>query len=238
MIRLSWSKINDYLICPMRLMHQEDGEPKSMSWTMAISEAFHKALAAWGKNEDWKQVYRDRVAEYTQRTAHVSNWNGKFTDPSDMLIQHAYAKELLDSYTSTAPKPDAVEVPLSKEIEEGLILTGRVDDMLGGVLVDWKMTTPRNAKYLSPLQAIIYAILNGGPSEFRWHVMYKTRSPYWEEIRVIETTEQDRLDRVIETVVKPVAKALKYEVFPANPTHRLCSQRYCGYWDICGGKLK
>lgn len=238
MIRLSWSRINDYLICAMKVMHQENGEQKSISWKLAIGDAFHEGLAAWGNDEDWKQVYRDRVKEYTQRTAYVSNWDGKFTDPSDMLIENAYAKELLDKYTSTAPKPDAVEVQLTTEIEEGLILTGRVDAMFGGMLVDWKMTTPRNAKYLGPLQPIIYAILNRGTCEFRWHVMYKARSPYWEEIRVTETTEQDRLDRVIETIIKPVAKGLQYEVFPANPTHTLCNERYCGYWDICKGKLK
>lgn len=240
MISISWSLIDSYFKCPLRVQYQLEHRQRGISWAMAYANAGHKALAAWAHNEDWLDAYEQACSEYGRRTARVSDWNGEFTDPdpTGAIVQKAQIKDLLKKYINgMIGKPDGklVELPLSKDLGNGVILSGRVDALWDGVIVDWKFIS--SPKYLSPIQAIIYAVLNGGPSEFRYDAMVKARNPYWESIPIPETKKQENLDRAIEHVIKPVARVIESGVFYARPDEFLCKKQYCGYWKECEGRF-
>lgn len=236
MITVSWSVINSYDICPMKIEHEMNGVEHSISWPLAWGSIGHSGLAAWAQGKDWREVIEAEYRLYTSRKASQKDWNGEFSDNTG-VIERAMVIDLLTKYTNDmdrVPNPKMVEQNLTRDLGDGVWLTGKVD-WLEMPIVDWKFT--RNISYLSPIQALCYAILSGGPCEFEYHALVKARNPYWDIVPVKETEKQENLDRVVEFKIKPVAKAIEAKVFPANPSHRLCSSQYCGYWNMCPGRF-
>ena len=240
MITVSWTLINNWLICPFKVKHDLDNVQCPISWPMAYASAGHKALAAWAKDEDHMAVFERECLLYERRTARQKNWNGEFLNPGGGMIDKMQIKHLLKEYTSTVeekPHRDSVELSLTRDLGDDVILTGRIDAIWPtGAIVDWKFT--RNPTYLSPLQPLIYAILNGGPSEFEYHAMVKTRSPYFEPIPVPETEKQENLDRVTENLIKPIAFNIQAAIddpklWQARPQEFLCKPEYCSYFASC-----
>jgi hypothetical protein len=244
MLTISWSTIDQYHKCPFRVKYELEGIPHSLSWAMAYASCGHTALKAWANDEDWMAVFLDECSKYEHRTAYAKNWNQKFTDNDAAVVQKMQIKSLLKQYTSTVPEkpdPQMVELQLSKDLGDDILLTGRIDaGWPSGAIIDWKFT--KNPRYLSPIQAIIYSILNGGPSEFEYHAMVKDRSPYWDAIPVPETQSQENLDRVIKYMIKPIAKRIQLciedpSLWEAHPHEFLCQERYCGYWEHCQARF-
>lgn len=238
MITISWSTIDSWHKCPLRVRYEIEGKPHSTSWAMSYADCGHYALKMWSKGEDYLEAFARRCAEYEHRTVAIKNWDGTFTDTETGIIQKAQIKDLLQKYIAsnpTKPDPSMVEMFLTRDLGDGILLTGRVD-VLGTPIVDYKFTS--SPKYLSPIQAIIYAILNGGPSEFEYHGMIKARNPYCDVMPIPETQKQENLDRVTEYVIKPIAKKIQLaienpELWEAHPHEFLCQSRYCGYWNVC-----
>jgi hypothetical protein len=237
---LSWSTINQYLICPLRLKYEFEHRSHSTSWTMSYGDAGHYALAAWANGRNWQEAFQERCAEYEKRTIPISDWDGTFSDMETGAIQKAQIKDLLNKYISAQeemgnrPDPRAVEFCLNRDLGNGIILTGRID-WFGSPVVDWKFTT--SPKYLSPIQPLIYALLNGSPCEFEYHAMVKDRNPWWEVFSVPETNNQQNLDRVMDHIIKPIANCINNNIYMARPDSSLCKKRYCGYWENCEGRL-
>lgn len=237
MITVSWSVLNQYMICPLRVEKDELGEPHSISWAMAGGTVVHDTLWAWARGWGWRDVFALEWQKYENRTASQKNWNGEFTDASGVL-EKAQALDLLKKYIGSQkdkPDPKLVELSLSKDLGDDIWLTGRIDALWHGKIIDWKLTS--SPGYLSPIQAIIYAILNGGPSEFEYHALVKARNPYLDIIPIPETEKQENLDRIIDYHIKPIARMIQSGTFYNNPTSNLCSERYCGYWKGCKARL-
>lgn len=244
MLTISWSIIDSYLKCPLRVRYELEGRQHSHSWAMAFAQCGHDALKAWTNNEDYLDVFVKKCAEYEHRTADIKDWDGTFTDTETGITQKAQIKDLLQKYTATMPKPDPslVELYLTRELGDDILLTGRIDALLEGRIIDWKFTG--SPKYLSPIQAIIYAILNGGPAEFDYHALIKARNPYCDVIPVEQTRNIDNLNIVIQYIVKPIAKQIESAIadptlWQARPQDYLCQERrMCGYWKDCEGRWR
>lgn len=242
MISISWSTIDSWHKCPLRVRYEIKNKPHSTSWAMSYAECGHYALKAWANDADYMDAYQQRCSEYEHRTITIKNWDGTFTDTETGVIQKAQIKDLLQKYIAAMtikPDPSMVELSLTRDLGDDIILTGRVD-WLGSPIVDWKFT--KDIKYLSKIQAIIYSILNGGPSEFEYHVMFKVRNPYCDVIPVVETQKQENLDRVTEFVIKPIARKIQLAIenpslWEAHPHEFLCQARYCSYWKVCEGRF-
>ena len=242
MITLSWSTINSWHICPLKVKHEMDGVKHPSSWAICYGDAGHVALKAWAEGKNWLEVFEQECLSYERRTAKIKDWNGEFTDTERGTIQKVQVKHLLERYIAdqtAKPNPELVEKFLSRLLQDDIILTGKID-WLGDPIVDWKFTS--NPDYINKLQGIIYAILNGGPCEFEFHALVKARNPYWTPVPVPETQIQDNLDRVLEYVVLPVAKNIgrcieNPELWEAHPTEYLCKEKWCGYWEVCTGRL-
>lgn len=244
MISVSWSLISSYLICPFKIKYELAEVKHPLSWPMAYASAGHKALAAWANDEDYMATFERECLLYERRTASQKNWNGQFINPGGGTVDKMQIKYLLKKYTEDVvgkPHPDSVEMSLSRDLGDDVILTGRIDSIWStGAIVDWKFT--RNPRYLGALQPLIYAILNGGPSEFEYHALVKTTSPYYEPIPVPETEKQENLDRIIEHLIKPVAFNIQAamdnpKLWQARPQEFLCKPEYCGYWENCEGRF-
>jgi len=240
MIRISWTTINNYMICPMKVEHDLNDEPASISWAMAGGTVGHDTLKAWAEGKAWREFFEARWQQYASRRAYQKNWNQEFTDPDNAMVQRMLVLDLLGQYTaarkSDLPDPQLVERNLDRDLGDGVLLTGRVDEIGKGKIIDWKFAS--SVKYLSSVQACIYSILNGGPSVFEFHAMVKAGMPYYQPIDVPETRSAKNLHRVIEGHIKPIAFSIQAGNFPSNPTAFLCQKRYCGYWDICKGRFE
>lgn len=238
MISISWSTIDSWHKCPLRIRYEIEGQPHSTSWALSYAEAGHYALKAWANDTDYMDAFIHRCSEYEHRTVDIKNWDGTFTDTETGIVQKAQIKDLLQKYIAanpTPPDPSMVEMFLTRDLGDDILLTGRVD-VLGTPIVDYKLTS--SPKYLSKIQAIIYSILNGGPSEFEYHMMIKARNPYYDVMPIPETQKQENLDRVTEYVIKPIARKIQLaienpELWEAHPHEFLCQRRYCNYWNIC-----
>lgn len=239
MIRVSWSIINNYSICGMKVFYELRNTPHPLSWAMAGGDIAHEALKSWAHDNPWEDTFEEQKQQWVGRTVDQKDWNGEFTDTAGGTIQLVMAKELVKKYIKGVegkPNKELVELNLTKDLGDGVILSGRIDSIWpDGRIVDWKVSS--SPRYFSPIQAICYAILNGGPSKFEYHGMIKARSPYWDVFPVKQTEKQENLDRVVETRIKPVAKAIEQGIFPANPEGKLCRKKWCGYWRVCEGRF-
>ena len=217
-----------------------DNTPHPISWALAFGDIMHKACGAWAKGKDWQEAFEKRYEQYARRNVPSQRlWNGEFQGQQDGVVLRAMGLSLMKEYISTIkgkPLADSIELQLSRDLGDGIILTGKVDCIwTGGTIVDWKAVS--SPKYLSKIQALIYAILSGGPSPFEFHAFIKGRQPYCDQVLIEETMKQENLDRVIEHFIKPIARQIQAGIFPAMPGEYLCSEEYCGYWDACEGRL-
>lgn len=240
MISISWSVINQWLICPFRVKYDIRGIDHPLSWALAYGDILHHTLShGWVLGEDWKEVFLAREAEWQNRTVSQSHWDGTFTDVDRATLTRIKTLDLLDKYITLMgddkPDPKLVEMSLTKELGDSVVLTGRVDAMWGGKIVDWKLTT--DPRWLNPLQLLIYAILSGGACESEFHCFIKARHPHVEIIDVPQTRDQDNLDIAVNHIIKPIAKMIEAETFYSDPSSNLCKEAYCSYWEHCQGRF-
>ena len=85
MITVSWSVINSYDICPMKVEHEENNVAHSISWPMAWGSIGHSGLAAWAQGKDWKEVVEAEYQLYISRKVSQKNWNGEFSDNTGVI---------------------------------------------------------------------------------------------------------------------------------------------------------
>jgi len=100
-------------------------------------------------------------------------------------------------------------------------------------IIDHKVTTRMysDSFLASDIQATAYYYVHKKPFEF--HLALKQK-----ELKIKPAyTERNNNDcKFFETVVSRVNKAIESGIFPPNPSGYMCSEEYCGYWNICRGK--
>lgn len=233
-MNISYSSISSYLICPARYYYSKQPIQTARSAALIYGAAFHELLAKslTGQPVTAKQVLAPYLTGKPKEGE--NNWNGRIVygdkdwrpDVMEIWMQDAVSLVL-----SLLTKPQAVEMKLTRNLGD-ITLTGVIDALWGGKLIDFKFTASRAFKP-DLLQATCYALLNGGPSIFQFLVFHRDKTPRLETINVKETLDQQYLDWTVNRVIRPTAKAIEAGNFPANRGHSLCSQNYCSYWDSC-----
>ena len=233
-MNISYSSISSYLICPSRYFFSKQPGKVARSASLIYGSAFHELLARRFRGE--QVSVKDVLSSYLTGKPKESenNWDGKVVYGSKDWrpdVMEIWMQDAANLVLSLPTKPQAVEMKLTRDFGD-FTLTGVIDTLWGGKLVDFKLTASRFFR-ADVLQAACYALLNGGPSQFQFFVFHRDKTPRLEPINVKETQDQQYLDWVVNRIIRPTAKAIKAGNFPANPSHNLCSQDYCSYWAIC-----
>ena len=232
-MNISYTQVSQYLACPAREMYYLQGVKMPKSAPLVYGSIFHKSLASHfvgkpKKAAELMQPYLDgKVPE-------EKSWNGILEfGPKDwpVDIMMPWIDNAVDIIVSTG-KPQASELYLKREFP-GFVFSGVIDALWNGILVDFKLAG--YSYKVDTLQAACYAILSGGPSQFRFYVVHKEKIPRLDIQDVLETQNQKYLDWVTKRVLEPTAKAIEHGVFPANPSYQFCDERWCSYWKICKG---
>jgi len=111
-------------------------------------------------------------------------------------------------------------------------LIGFIDLVDGDVLVDRKSAArsiPQGDADQS-VQLSVYSAHLGAPREARLDVVVKTKTPKVQQVQTARTQEQTERALRIADQAWEVAKS---GAFLPNTEGWHCSQRFCGYWDIC-----
>ena len=234
MISISYTQVSQYLACPAREMYYLQGVKTPKSAPMVYGSIFHKAIASHfsGKPISATQLIKPYLAGDVPSE---KGWDdtiefGPKDWPVDVMMPWIDNAVVLIAQTGT---PQAHELFLKRDFAD-FTLSGMVDGLWNGIIIDFKLAG--YSYQVDILQAACYAILSGGPSQFRFYVVHKEKIPRLEIQDVPETQDQKYLDWILKRVIAPTAKAISNNVFPANPSYKWCSKQYCSCWQICKGE--
>lgn len=234
MVEISYSQVSQYLACPAREKFYLQHIKTSKSAALVYGSVFHKVLAArlMGKEAD---AYTELKKYDGIDLSDEKDWNGEITfgkNDWDTSTMSWWMESAVNEVLKIPTRPNATELKLTRKFDT-FVLNGVVDALWSGSLVDFKLA----GKYykVDMLQAACYALLNGGPTDFNFLVLYKEKIPRL-DIQVIKLAKSQKyLEWVLDSVLRPTAKAIENGIFPCNPSYQWCDQKYCSYWSICRG---
>ena len=241
---LSYSSLQQYLTCPRQWCFQRiDGVKKPVSGALFLGSTVHSALAYHFKNSPvveetllfFQQAWKDRSALKEDSWNGFIEWERSEQDLRDLGLEllQLYLKEVVPKL-----KPVLVEQEFTRSIN-GVPFIGRLDlvDQSGRV-IDYKVkgrfwADPKvRARELAlDLQPTAYGFLLGGPIEFSYHYLLKTKIPslHIQTVRV----PSSQIRWFGESLLPSVLEAILSGAFSCNPSTWHCSPRFCPYWNIC-----
>ena len=242
---LSYTSLQQYLTCPRQWRYERvDGVKKPVSGALFLGSTIHSALAYHFKNSPFLEqtlLFFQRVWEGRSALTEGS-WNGFIEWERSEQDLKDLGLELLQLYLKeVAPKlkPVLVEQEFTRNIN-GVPFVGRLDliDQSGRV-IDYKVkgrfwADPKvRARELAlDLQPTAYAYLLGGPIEFRYDFLLKTKIPslQFQTVRV----NREKMDWFGNELLPSIVDSILKGTFFCNPTTWHCSEAWCPYWKICG----
>jgi len=201
---------------------------------MLAGSVFHAALCRrWVKPEDDQEEYI-RIACAVLAKGEVpegmrlEHWNGQVLGdaPDPEPIIGAY-----QLYVRTYPTtPALVEHVFERTVDLDLfpvVLWGVVDAVdAWGNIIDYKFSS----QVPDMAQLALYAFGMGKPIS-NCHA-YHLCQP--DAVQVIPLSwDEETLQNYLHQVVRPVARALRYGVFPARTDGWWCSEQRCAYYSMC-----
>ena len=245
---LNFSAASTYLKCPkqfeFRYVLGLKIPPKIF---MIEGSAHHKALEKnnLSKKGTGRDLKPSRLVDYfmgdfrgrIKETGKSLEWEG---EKEDGIFQRA--KALLSEYClRVAPKikPEAVEEKFQLPVENGdasFQLNGVIDLVEKGPVWDYKVTSKAKTDGMvkNSLQLSLYA-LAAGKSRAGFIQFLKKATP---EVGMISAVKSKEDKQWALKVAIDVVKAVKAKVFPrTNPENWWCSEKHCGYWYLCRGKV-
>ena len=241
---LSWSQVGSYMRCPKayewRYIKGIISPPPAR---MAEGSAIHKGLEA-GHREQKKthkvpplDVFLDAWhMKWKNVSKEIKDWEGETS-----RIVEVRDKTFLTDYRATRVpvlRPVGVEERFYSMLGKIPVL-GFIDlidhEKSGKTVVDVKVVsrTKSEADVNSDGQLTLYSCVTG-VEQVRFDCFVKLK-----KAPVIKTISSTRTatDHVwIERVFDGVAKAISTGIFPpCDPSSWICSEKWCGFWDICRG---
>lgn len=189
--------------------------------------------------DDVLDVARDAFTEESER---IENWEGD--EPGPALDQAVALARVYHLELAPLVKPVAVEREFVLESDEWrwpvLGYEDVVDD-LGVIDIKTAGKKKTQAELDVNLQAGIYLLERhheGAPENFRWHVAVKSKTP---ASQVLERTtlEPEKVALTISRLEAGMQQVMDTGLaMPAEPSSWACSERFCGYWNLCeyGGR--
>jgi len=253
---LSPTQISMWCRCPRQWeFRYVKGLKVPPSGMMFQGRAYHSALATNFKNkfeklEDmpvddvvdaydtyWEAFLRDhRVNDEDEKDEQVEfervDWEdreeGEVKDEGIVVLKE-YMKKVAHKVTpSLLP-----EQRKTKKIPRTDIELVTVPDLITTKVIDHKLAGRRKsqADADNDIQASLYLYITG-LREFEWHVGVRKTIP---EIQIVETGRTDyQIDWWVD-LVKDVAMQMNTGICPPNPMGWHCSEKFCGYWNLCRG---
>lgn len=239
-MRLSYSMVSSYAICPRQVAYRLQGVKSPITVPMALGSIFHWAVTETVKGKKPRNAVLEAIAKIEDgeplsfNPFHKENtWDGTLimTPWDDKPRELAgWLTKAVEIVADALDNKAIMETPLTKEFQS-FTLVGVIDAIWYGRIIDFKLVS--RSYRPGRLQAACYALLNGGPTQFEFWVVRKGAMPELTSIPVPDVKDQGFLDRVLADVLVPIAKMIDEGYFPANPDHFLCQERYCVYFRDC-----
>ena len=250
-LAFSISKVNQYLKCPaayyFRYVMNVRTPPRSYQ---AFGTALHAGIAHnyRRKIESQMDLPISEVKEFFSADFDFQKGNVLWEKGEDPGRLKDEGTALLDIYqTQVAPKiqPEIVEDLFELKFENtDYVFKGIIDlvDKSSGMIIDHKTTskTPQASTIEKDLQLTAYALGNRvrtGVIENGLAFDYLVRGKSPKTMRLTTTRSDEDIERFLRLLAH-VTAAIKEQRFYPNPTHPYCSQKLCGFWDMCQGGRK
>ena len=242
-MEIHYTYVSQFLTCNKREQFRREGAIGPLGAALAYGTILHYGLALAFKREPWRAPLQDAITglfsgQQVPGLREQDNWDGtiSFTDKdAPVEIMRDWIPEAIELYLVRFPqRAEAIELTLSREIAPGIVLTGTIDKLVGGKLVDYKLANTRYKP--DKMQGGCYAILSGGPTCTEFHIVRKERAPSIDVVQCPEAEDQRYLDFLVNSVLVPAAEAMTLPRLPANDSHIFCDPRWCKYWQHCVGR--
>lgn len=252
---ISPSQIAMYLRCPKQWSFRYiDGIIAPPSVSLLVGSAYHDALAvnfmqkidsfedlpvgdvldafstSWERqvtrratrDEEDNQVEEFERIDWQEENPHAAKDTG-------ITLVGTYCKEV-------APRiqPVAVEKPCTIEVL-GMKMVGRMDlETDTRRIVDHKTSSKSKTQdeIDRELQPSAYGLMTMRPVDFDFHIAVKTQTP---KIQIVSTRRTTADVIWFLRLAQQVWAAMTTGICPPNPTGWWCSEKYCGYWNMCRG---
>jgi len=258
---LSPSSMNTFLKCPKQwYFRYEEGIKIAPGGALILGSAYHsgietnfRAKVNTGEDEPLDVILDSYSTAFDRRKGEVekAGWEGRkpgaWKDEGSGLLQTYMIGDPEHGQKAIAPNviPTMVETPFTIEVD-GMDkpIVGYIDlvrkAMIGETIVDHK-TSSRKPQAAPDVQSMIYTVA--------YHATFGPDCGYelHGAVRPGKTTP-GRIE-VVEVIVPPsdcmwvldqavaVEKQIMAGIFPGNPNGWWCSDKYCGYWPICRGRM-
>ena len=128
------------------------------------------------------------------------------------------------------------DVSVSKTEKEFMTLHGKeIPAILRTAIADFKTKSKSmsEAEVVGSLQLSLYSYVEQIPA-VRIDQLLKLKTPKITRITTLRTAQDHAW---MKNVVHGVARAITAGIFPpCDPTHWVCSEKWCGYWALCRGR--
>jgi hypothetical protein len=196
----------------------------------AHSDAWKREKA----NIDWKQedekerhiLQRDRTCLETYHKAYVPNLAPEIHEGRP-AVEHRFWVTMGKARVPVLGFIDLVARNTTKP-KKGPEGSGELE------VIDHKVTSrmKTQADVEGSIQLSVYAGVMK-VNRVRYQCFVKTKSPY---IGAVAAVHGAREWKWAEFVVQQIAQCISSGVFPPGADGWHCSEKYCGYWDICRGR--
>ena len=248
--KVSFSGISTYLKCGKQYWFSYvQGIKAPPGIAMIEGSAHHKAVE---KNNNHKRqkgkdlkpgiltdVFMEDFRQRTGKGGKALDWEGQDED-----VIFSRAKELHNQYIKTiAPRinPEGVEedfeIPVKLDSGKEFILRGTIDLTVPWGVWDYKTLAKAKSQFEvdSSLQLSYYAMA-AQKRKVGFIQFLKKANP---EVGLVSSSRTRQDFQWAIQVAKEVVESVRRGAFPlTDPKNWWCSEKWCGYWSQCRGKVK
>lgn len=249
---VSFSQVSMYLRCPRAYYYRYvRGLKIPPKGSMVLGRSVHFSLETGLKEK--KETAVDPPLDLFQDAFHDA-WERNLEEYELIIWEEREEKVKDDGYRLIEKwhklrlpeiEPKEVEVPIQIEFKNSSVKLLEVVDLIdrSGRIIDHKVRKKKvTGEVKTSLQLSLYLL---GLSKLEGRKIERVRVAIESLIRKKEpeiyVEEAIRTWKHVEfalEIVSQVVKAIEADIFPASPGNRLCSPRWCGYWELCMGKLE
>ena len=234
-MNLSYSRISTLLGCPRKFeLRYVEGVRVPAPSPFYLGRRVHEALA-----ENYRHKFRDgedmkaeevgeRFIELFSEPDEEVDWGESrdyLRDVGVLLIQK-YMKSI-----SPNTRPLNVEFKFERDGVTGIC--DLIDQR--GMVVDYKTSARRWGQDEADrkLQPLVYAFGLGGPTNFEFHILTKTKVPAAYIIQTARSMKE--ISWFSEVLLPRVRRQIEAGIFPPNAESNFCREKSCEYYQICKG---
>ena len=209
------------------------------SWHGAMEKNYKQKIESDEdlKISDMKDIFSEKFDE-AKETEEV-DWQDE--KPGAIKDQGISITEIHHKEIAPKVKPKLVEHRFEMPFTEDHTLVGYIDLIeKDGQIVDHKSSkiSPNDGDVSKSIQLTAYSMayrheFKKKEPNLRLDVVVKNKTP--KTVQKVTTRDQSSFD-ILREIGVGLESNIKAGNFPPNPTSYLCSEKWCGFWDLCMGK--